>query len=175
MSVFFSPINRFMGVSINDLQYFVSSIKQNSIAVQLQDSKLSMEAQIREELESEYMLKQQEIIASYGDRNISDLESKLREELTQVKGERERWKSEQEDLMKRVRDSQQQFECVREGFKSTSYSLLFFARRVITLGFPLLHSHFTMLLNSLRSLQRNLKKKRIAAENYRRRRKDRKL
>jgi hypothetical protein len=96
---------------------------KNSIAVQLQDSKLSMEAQIREELESEYMLKQQEIIASYGDRKISDLESKLREELTQVKGERERWKSEQEDLMKKVRDSQQQFECVREGFKSTSYSL----------------------------------------------------
>ena len=79
-----------------------------------------MEAQIREELESEYMTKQQEMIASYGNENISDLESKLREELLQVKGERERWKSEQEDLMKRVRESQQQFESVREGFKSTS-------------------------------------------------------
>lgn len=80
-----------------------------------------MEAQIREELESEYMTKQQEMIASYGNENISDLESKLREELLQVKGERERWKSEQEDLMKRVRESQKQFESVREGFKSTSF------------------------------------------------------
>lgn len=80
-----------------------------------------MEAQIREELESEYMTKQQEMIASYGNENISDLESKLREELLQVKGERERWKSEQEDLMKRVRESQKQFETVREGFKSTSF------------------------------------------------------
>ena len=80
-----------------------------------------MEAQIREELESEYMTKQQEMIASYGNENISDLESKLREELSQVKGERERWKSEQEDLMKRVRESQKQFESVREGFKSTSF------------------------------------------------------
>jgi chromosome segregation ATPase len=80
-----------------------------------------MEAQIREELESEYMTKQEEMIASYGNENISDLESKLREELLQVKGERERWKSEQEDLMKRVRESQKQFESVREGFKSTSF------------------------------------------------------
>lgn len=110
-----------------------------SIAIQLKESKISLETQIREELEAEYMVKQQEIIASYENKNLSDLESKLREELSQVKDERERWKSEQEDLMKRIIDSQQQFESVREGFKSTS---LFFLRSLIP-GSRLITPHFT--------------------------------
>ena len=74
--------------------------------MQLHDTKLAMEAQIREELEAEYAAKQE------GERgSISELEIKLRRQLSQAK-------SEQEDLMMKVRDSQQQFQVVREGFKS---------------------------------------------------------
>jgi len=111
-----------------------------------------MEAQIREELESEYLVKQQEIISSYENRNVSNLESKLREELLQVKDERERWKSEQEDLMKKVRDSQQQFEIVREGFKSTwsSSSLCFLECWLLTTGSTLTHLHSTILVYHFR-------------------------
>ena len=42
----------------------------------------------------------------------------MREQLTKVTEERERWKEEQLEIQKKVLDSQQQFEKVREGFKS---------------------------------------------------------
>jgi hypothetical protein len=66
-----------------------------------------MEAQIREELEAEYAAQQED-----ESRSISELENKLRRQLAQAK-------SEQEDLLMKVRDSQKQFQEVREGFKST--------------------------------------------------------
>jgi chromosome segregation ATPase len=78
-----------------------------SIAVQLHDTKLVMEAQIRDELEAEYAAQQED-----ESRSISELENTLRRQLAQAK-------SDQEDLLMKVRDSQQQFQAVREGFKST--------------------------------------------------------
>ena len=66
-----------------------------------------MEAQIRDELEAEYAAQQED-----ESRSISELENTLRRQLAQAK-------SDQEDLLMKVRDSQQQFQAVREGFKST--------------------------------------------------------
>jgi hypothetical protein len=77
--------------------------------VQLHDAKLAMELQIREELQAEYKAQQEKDDG----RSISDLENALRMQLMQAK-------SEQEDLLMKVRDSQQQFQAVREGFRSTS-------------------------------------------------------
>jgi chromosome segregation ATPase len=73
----------------------------------LHDAKIAMERQIREELEAELTAQQEEDDS----RSISDLENALRRQLSQAK-------SEQEDLLMKVRDSQQQFQAVREGFKS---------------------------------------------------------
>ena len=66
-----------------------------------------MELQIREELEAELTAQQEEDDS----RSISDLENALRRQLSQAK-------SEQEDWLMKVRDSQQQVQAVREGFKS---------------------------------------------------------
>jgi len=76
------------------------------IAVQLNDAKIAMETQIREELEAEYAAQQEEDKGG----SISDLKNALRRQLLQAK-------SEQEDLLMKVGDSQQQFQAVREGFK----------------------------------------------------------
>ncbi len=73
----------------------------------LHDTKLVMEAQIRDELEAEYAAQQED-----ESRSISELENTLRRQLAQAK-------SDQEDLLMKVRDSQQQFQAVREGFNST--------------------------------------------------------
>ncbi len=84
-----------------------SIFRSGSIAAQLHDAKIAMELQIREELEAELTAQQEEDDS----RSISDLENALRRQLSQAK-------SEQEDLLMKVRDSQQQFQAVREGFKS---------------------------------------------------------
>ncbi|KAL7539983.1 hypothetical protein ACHAXR_009782 [Thalassiosira sp. AJA248-18] len=83
------------------------------IAAQLHEQKIAMETQIRGELEAEFHGKQQEVSTA-----AKELEDQLRQQLFQVKDEREKWKSEQEEIQKKVLDSQQQFEQVREGFKS---------------------------------------------------------
>lgn len=128
MSISCSGVNN--SIVVNDTNPSSPLLIKCSIAVQLQESKLSMEAQLRAEIQAEYMIKLQEMKLD-GNNNILELESKLREELSQVKDERERWKSEQEDLMKRVRESQQQFESVREVFKSMSFIFLLW-RKCIT-------------------------------------------
>ncbi len=128
MSISCSGVNN--SIVVNDTNPSSPLLIKCSIAVQLQESKLSMEAQLRAEIQAEYMIKLQEMKLD-GNKNILELESKLREELSQVKDERERWKSEQEDLMKIVRESQQQFESVREVFKSMSFIFLLW-RKCIT-------------------------------------------
>jgi hypothetical protein len=128
VSISCSGVNN--SIVVNDTNPSSPLLIKCSIAVQLQESKLSMEAQLRAEIQAEYMIKLQEMKLD-GNKNILELESKLREELSQVKDERERWKSEQEDLMKIVRESQQQFESVREVFKSMSFIFLLW-RKCIT-------------------------------------------
>lgn len=73
-----------------------------------------MESQIREELEAEYSSARLPPAGT----SVSELEEKLRSQLSQVKEERERWKKEQGEIQKKVLNSQAQFEKVREGFKS---------------------------------------------------------
>ena len=81
-----------------------------------------MEVQIREELEAEYLA--QRPAQQHDDEEVSKvtsntkaLEEQLRRQLLQVKDERERWTREQDEIQKKVMDSQQQFEKVRDGFK----------------------------------------------------------
>ena len=79
-----------------------------------------MEAQLREELEVEYQNRQQQ----QGNMNgvTNELESQLRKQLMQVTEERQKWQSDQEEINKKLLNSQHQFEKVREGFKSTYIS-----------------------------------------------------
>lgn len=85
-------------------------LKHKRIAAQLHDQKITMEAEIREELEAEYLSKHQE------ESNAN--KGKLEDQLRQVMEERKRWQAEQTEIQKKVLDSQAQFEKVREGFKS---------------------------------------------------------
>ena len=66
-----------------------------------------MESQIRQEVEAELM-----------EGASNEVVEKLRLQLVQVEEERQRWQSEQEEIQRKVMNSQVQFEKVREGFKS---------------------------------------------------------
>ena len=74
-----------------EMQYHLSQC----IAGQLHDTKLVMEAQIRDELEAEYATQQED-----KSRSIFKLDNMLHRQLAQTK-------SNQEDLLMKVRDSQQ--------------------------------------------------------------------
>lgn len=108
------------------------------LAVQLHESKLAMESQIRKELQEEYgmqsssshsMNKSKSFHDSRGslpqssghDSNTSamqnEIEQNLRTQLQQVKQERERWTREQEEFQQKVLLSQQQLSQVRDGYK----------------------------------------------------------
>lgn len=111
----------------------------NRLAVQLHESKLAMESQIRKELQEEYgmqslsshssMNKSKSFHDSRGslpqssghDSNASamqnEIEQNLRTQLQQVKQERERWTREQEEFQQKVLLSQQQLSQVRDGYK----------------------------------------------------------
>ena len=94
------------------------------IAAQLHENKLDMEAELRSTLEAEYEERLQQQLLEITDElstnqsACSDLEGQLRNQLLQVKDERERWQNEQDEIQRKVLDSQSQFEKVREGFKS---------------------------------------------------------
>jgi len=105
------------------------------LAVQLHESKLAMESQIRKELEEEYQSSSsqqpknksksfhdvsapQSIGQGSGATTIQfEIEENLRMQLQQVKEERERWTKEQEDFQAKVLLSQQQLSQVRDGYK----------------------------------------------------------
>lgn len=109
------------------------------LAVQLQESKVAMELQIRKELEEKYKFAspQQpsaknksksfhgaEVSKSQSMGNGSDatpiqveIENNLRMQLQKVKEERERWAREQEEFQAKVLLSQQQLTQVRDGYK----------------------------------------------------------
>lgn len=103
----------------------------HSIAVQLQEQKVAVEAMLRDQLEEEYRnraMDPQNLDASSATGSIGlarggteeeqRLEEQLRNQLLQVKEERERWKSEQDEIQKKVISSQAQFTQVKDGFKS---------------------------------------------------------
>ena len=85
-----------------------------------------MEARLREELEVEYQNRQQQQLQQQGNMNgvTNELESQLRKQLMQVTEERQKWQSDQEEINKKLLNSQHQFEKVREGFKSTYISCI---------------------------------------------------
>jgi len=109
------------------------------LAVQLQESKVDMELQIRKELEEEYRSSSHRPPAkskskSFHGAEISasqsigegggasppiqlEIEKNLRMQLQQVKEERERWTNEQEEFQAKVLLSQQQLTQVRDGYK----------------------------------------------------------
>lgn len=101
----------------------VYSTTPHSIAKQLHDSKIALEAQIRAELEAEYhnsnSSQQRQNGHSSASSNNRDLEDQLRKQLLQVAEERKRWTIDQEEINQKLIHSQHQFEKVREGFKST--------------------------------------------------------
>ena len=84
----------------------------DSIAKQLHDSKIQLETQIRAELEAEYCANPQK------GSNVTELENQLRQQLQQVTDERKRWQFDQEEINKKLINSQVQFGKVRDGFKS---------------------------------------------------------
>ena len=110
-----------------------------------------METQIRDELEAEYAAQQED-----ESRSISELENTLRRQLAQAK-------SEQEDLLMKVRDSQQQFQAVREGFKST---LVPMSMHNLIATNPLSRNLFPLTF----ILQKSSTRRRIGAAIWRRRR-----
>ena len=117
------------------------------LAVHLQESEAAMEAKIRGELEEEFeekMKNQQqkfeekvknqqrqmkaksfnadaakglELTRSSSTSFQTELEDQLRKQLQQVKEERERWQSEQQEFQSRVLLSQQQLDKIREGYR----------------------------------------------------------
>jgi len=91
------------------------------LAAQLRESKANMEQQIREELEARYAAGDGRSVDGSVDGGGSQAGSvaaaRLREQLLQVKEERERWQREQEEFTEKIIQSQKQFEMVREGFK----------------------------------------------------------
>mmetsp|Transcript_21415 Transcript_21415/g.36543 ORF Transcript_21415/g.36543 Transcript_21415/m.36543 type:complete len:1761 (+) Transcript_21415:57-5339(+) len=109
------------------------------LAVQLQESKVGMELQIRKELEEEYRSSSHRPPAkskskSFHGAEVSssqstgqgggasppiqlEIEKNLRMQLQQVKKERERWTNEQEEFQAKVLLSQQQLTQVRDGYK----------------------------------------------------------
>ena len=106
------------------------------LAVQLHESKLAMESQIRKELEKEYQSSSSSAknkSKSFHDAGVSapqangqgsgaiemqlEIEKNLRMQLQQVKEERERWTKEQEEFQGKVLLSQQQLSQVRDGYK----------------------------------------------------------
>ena len=88
------------------------------LAIQLHESKLAMEAQVRKELEEEYLAQSSSIPnKSSADAAEHEIENNLRTQLEQVKEERERWTKEQEEFQAKVLLSQQQLSQVREGYK----------------------------------------------------------
>lgn len=89
-------------------------IPHDSIAKQLHDSKIQLETQIRSELEAEYTTNN-----PTKNGNVTELENQLRQQLQQVTDERKRWQFDQEEINKKLINSQVQFGKVRDGFKST--------------------------------------------------------
>ncbi|KAL7440873.1 hypothetical protein ACHAXM_007500 [Skeletonema potamos] len=106
------------------------------LAVQLHESKLAMESQIRKELEEEYQSSSSKQPYAPNSKSKSfhdasapqpsgdgaatiqfELEENLRMQLMQVKEERERWTREQEEFQAKVLLSQQQLSQVRDGYK----------------------------------------------------------
>ena len=94
--------------------YPATTTYHNSIAKQLHDSKIQLETQIRSELESEYRTTN-----PTKNSNVTELENQLRQQLQQVTEERKRWQHDQEEINKKLINSQVQFGKVRDGFKST--------------------------------------------------------
>lgn len=98
------------------------------LAAQLRESKANMEQQIREELEARYAAGDGRSVDGSVDGGGSQAGSvaaaRLREQLLQVKEERERWQREQEEFTEKIIQSQKQFEMVREGFKSECFFVL---------------------------------------------------
>lgn len=96
---------------------------RRSIAAQLHNQKIEMEAQIREQLEAEYRRdgpggNGEAAAAAADDDSVNELKEQLRDQLLKVKEERDRWQVEQEKIQSRLVDSQGQFAKVREGYKS---------------------------------------------------------
>lgn len=81
----------------------------------MHDSKIQLETQIRAELEAEYTTNNPQMKNG----NVTDLENQLRQQLQQVTEERKRWQFDQEEINKKLINSQVQFGKVRDGFKST--------------------------------------------------------
>ena len=79
----------------------------------MHDSKIQLETQIRTELEAEYRNNPTK------NGNVTELENQLRRQLQQVTEERKRWQFDQEEINKKLINSQVQFGKVRDGFKST--------------------------------------------------------